>query len=93
MIKPGLVSITFRKLHPETIIALAMENTLAAIEWGGDIHVPHGNIAVARSVAKMTRIRYDIFRTIFPSVLVPDLRLHLKLSILNIHKSTYSLTG
>lgn len=55
MIKPGLVSITFRKLPPETIIALAMENTLAAIEWGGDIHVPHGNIAVARSVAKMTR--------------------------------------
>ena len=55
MLKTGLVSITFRKLKPLEIISLVKESGLAAIEWGGDVHVPHGNIAVARKVADQTR--------------------------------------
>ena len=50
----GLVSITFRKLSPQEIIALVAKAGLNGIEWGGDMHVPHGNIERAREVYKMT---------------------------------------
>ncbi|CAN5383815.1 TIM barrel protein [soil metagenome] len=52
---PGLVSITFRRLTPAEVIALASEAQLSGIEWGGDIHVPHGEIGTAREVARRTR--------------------------------------
>jgi 3-dehydroshikimate dehydratase len=55
MIKTGLVSVTFRKLAPEDIVQLVSEAGLDGIEWGGDIHVPHGNIKQARTVGAMTR--------------------------------------
>lgn len=55
MIQPGLVSITFRKLTPAAIIDLVRQADLAAIEWGGDIHVPHGNLQQAETVGRMTR--------------------------------------
>jgi hypothetical protein len=51
---PGLVSITFRKLTPAQIIDLVAKARLKGIEWGGDIHVPHGDVGVARDVAKQT---------------------------------------
>jgi sugar phosphate isomerase/epimerase len=51
MLIPGLVSITFRSLSPEEIIAAVSENGLSAVEWGGDVHVPHGDTARAREVA------------------------------------------
>lgn len=51
----GLVSITFRKLSCSEIIALVKKTGLQAIEWGGDVHVPHGDLARARETAKMTR--------------------------------------
>ena len=54
MINTGLVSITFRKLSPGEIIALAAKAGLGGIEWGGDIHVPHGNAKLAREVGRMT---------------------------------------
>jgi len=54
MLYTGLVSITFRQLSPREIIALVAQAGLAGIEWGGDIHVPHGNVAVAREVHQMT---------------------------------------
>lgn len=54
MIKTGLVSITFRQLTVEKIIELVSEAGLDGIEWGGDIHVPHGNLQKAREVARMT---------------------------------------
>ena len=54
-ILPGLVSITFRKLPPAEIVALATQAGLAGIEWGGDIHVPHGDLARAREVGQITR--------------------------------------
>ncbi len=54
MIKSGLVSVTFRKLSPEEIIDLVAQAGLDGIEWGGDIHVPHGNVKRAGEVRKMT---------------------------------------
>lgn len=55
MLSKGLVSITFRKLEPIDIVKLVSQAGLRGIEWGGDIHVPHGNIERVREVAKMTR--------------------------------------
>jgi len=52
---PGLVSITFRKLGFAEIIGLVRQAGLSAIEWGGDVHVPHGDLARARAVAVQTR--------------------------------------
>lgn len=54
MIKPGLLSITFRQLSPEQIVELTVEAGLVGIEWGGDIHAPHGDIATAQRVARLT---------------------------------------
>ncbi len=55
MISPGLVSITFRALSPAEIVALVRQAGLRGIEWGGDIHVPHGNVARAREVRALTQ--------------------------------------
>ena len=57
MIKPGLTSVTFRKLPPPEVAKLAYQASLAAIEWGGDIHVPHGDIAAARYARRLTADR------------------------------------
>jgi sugar phosphate isomerase/epimerase len=54
MITPGLVSITFRQLPAEQIVTLAAESGLASIEWGGDVHVPHGDVSRARQVRRIT---------------------------------------
>ena len=53
MFLPGLVSITFRQLSVAEIIALVTQAGLAAVEWGGDIHAPHGDEAQARAIARM----------------------------------------
>ncbi len=50
MIRPGLVSITFRKRSPQEIVDLVRQAGLQGIEWGGDVHVPHGEIATAEEV-------------------------------------------
>ena len=55
MITPGLVSVTFRKLTPVEIIALVRQAELHCLEWGGDIHVPHGDLGRAREVRQQTR--------------------------------------
>jgi 3-dehydroshikimate dehydratase len=54
MIYSGLVSVTFRKLEPKEIVKLVVKAGLTGIEWGGDIHVPHGNIEKAKEVCKLT---------------------------------------
>lgn len=46
-LRTGLVSVSFRKLDVPQIVALAKENGLAAIEWGGDIHVKPGDLPAA----------------------------------------------
>ncbi|MGD1002687.1 MAG: sugar phosphate isomerase/epimerase family protein [Candidatus Brocadiia bacterium] len=55
MVKSGLVSVTFRKLKPREVVDLVAKAKLAGIEWGGDIHVPHGDKARAKEAAKMTK--------------------------------------
>ena len=52
---PGLVSITFRQLTPQQIVELCCKNQLQVIEWGGDVHVPHGDIETATQVGRLTR--------------------------------------
>ena len=55
MMKPGLVSITLRKHSPVEIVDLCVRAGLKGIEWGGDVHVPHGDLRRAREVAAATR--------------------------------------
>lgn len=50
----GLVSISFRSLSAESILHIAKEAGLEAIEWGSDVHVPAGDIAVAERIRKAT---------------------------------------
>lgn len=54
VIKSGLVSITFRQLKPQEVVALVSKAGLQGIEWGGDIHVPHGDVKTAKAVCKLT---------------------------------------
>lgn len=55
MFIPGLVSVTFRQLTPEQIVDLVCRSELEAIEWGGDLHVPHGDTERAAAVRALTR--------------------------------------
>lgn len=50
----GLVSVSFRKLSPREIVELTKRAMLSTIEWGGDIHVPPGDLDRAREVRTMT---------------------------------------
>lgn len=54
MIYSGMLSITFRKLNVQDIVDLTRKAGLQAIEWGGDIHVPPGDVRTAREVKEMT---------------------------------------
>ncbi|MGY5765346.1 sugar phosphate isomerase/epimerase family protein [Brachybacterium sp. DNPG3] len=54
MIRPGLCSVTFRALAVEDVIARAVEAGLECIEWGGDGHVPPGDLAEAERVRALT---------------------------------------
>ena len=52
--KTGLCSVTFRALSIPEITELIRKAGLDSVEWGGDIHVPHGNIAAAQLARKAT---------------------------------------
>jgi 3-dehydroshikimate dehydratase len=54
-ILPGLVSITFRSYSVPEVIDLVHQAGLTGIEWGGDVHVPHGDLACGKCVGEMTR--------------------------------------
>lgn len=54
MIIGGLVSITFRKLSIREVLELLNRSELNAIEWGGDVHIPHGDIPVAKEARVMS---------------------------------------
>ncbi len=56
-VKKGLVSVTFRSMQPMEILDLVSEAGLEAIEWGGDIHVPVGDLVRAAKIGQETRIR------------------------------------
>lgn len=51
----GLVSISFRNLSVMEILELVGRSGLTGIEWGGDVHVPHGDVLLARQVGEETR--------------------------------------
>lgn len=51
---PGLVSVSFRRLPAQEIFRLCETCGLRCIEWGGDIHVPAGDIQRAKEVAAMS---------------------------------------
>lgn len=51
----GLVSITFRAESPRSIIEACRSAGLIAIEWGGDVHVPPGDLETAGTVGAATR--------------------------------------
>ncbi|MCR5694614.1 MAG: sugar phosphate isomerase/epimerase [Clostridia bacterium] len=49
--KTGLVSVTFRRLTRQDIVKLCEKAGLEMIEWGGDVHVPAGDIFAAAEAA------------------------------------------
>ena len=51
----GLLSVTFRSLPFERIIELTSEAELDGIEWGGDVHVPPGELKLAERIGQATR--------------------------------------
>jgi len=55
MLHTGLVSVTFRQLSSVEIIALVRQAGLEGIEWGGDVHVPPGDLAQAARVCRQTQ--------------------------------------
>jgi sugar phosphate isomerase/epimerase len=54
-LRSGLVSVSFRKLSVSEVVASAAAANLRGIEWGGDIHVPHGNLPAAKLAGRITR--------------------------------------
>lgn len=51
---PGLCSVSFRNLPAAEIARRAADAGLGAIEWGGDVHVPAGDLAQAQAVARIS---------------------------------------
>jgi 3-dehydroshikimate dehydratase len=54
LIRTGLCSVTFGQLAVDEIIDVASASGLECIEWGGDVHVPCGELATARRVRART---------------------------------------
>lgn len=54
-LRTGLVSVTFRSMHPLEIIDECIAADLETIEWGGDAHVPPGDLVNADAVGRTTR--------------------------------------
>ena len=50
--KTGLVSISFRGKTIKELIKATKESGLEYIEWGGDVHIPMGNVKLARQVRR-----------------------------------------
>jgi sugar phosphate isomerase/epimerase len=48
---PGLCSVTLREHPPAEVVDLARSAGLGAVEWGADVHVLPGDLAVAADVA------------------------------------------
>jgi hypothetical protein len=53
-VRAGLLSVTLRGLTPERVAAVAVRAGLTEVEWGGDIHVPHGDLSAAARVAALS---------------------------------------
>lgn len=55
-VRTGLVSVTFRQLPADEVAEVAAKAGLAAIEWGGDVHVPLGNLVAAQRVKALSEV-------------------------------------
>ena len=55
MIRPGMVSVTFRGATVEQVIAHTVAAGLEGIEWGGDVHCPPGDARLAADIGRRTR--------------------------------------
>lgn len=55
MFNIGLVSVTFRQLSPEEIIALMKENDIFVVEWGSDVHAPQNDIKKLEQIAELQK--------------------------------------
>lgn len=55
----GLVSISFRKHSPSEILQATANAGLQLIEWGGDVHLPHGDLAAADAIRAQSA-RYGV---------------------------------
>ncbi|MFS0911811.1 sugar phosphate isomerase/epimerase family protein [Microbacterium sp. 179-I 3D2 NHS] len=53
-IRAGLCSVSLRMLDAEHVAELAARAGLHTIEWGGDVHVPPGDLERAAKVARLT---------------------------------------
>jgi len=51
-IKCGMVSVTFRNYKLDEVITAVVRAGLEGIEWGGDIHIPHGDVKKAVYVSE-----------------------------------------
>ncbi|RKT55864.1 sugar phosphate isomerase/epimerase family protein [Saccharothrix australiensis] len=57
MITAGLASVTFRDAPVEQVVGLAADAGLGVVEWGGDRHVPPGDLAGAARAARLCHDR------------------------------------
>ncbi|ONI75211.1 xylose isomerase [Actinosynnema sp. ALI-1.44] len=53
MIEVGLASVTLRHKSAADVAAIAADAGLGVVEWGGDIHVPAGDLAAAAQARKL----------------------------------------
>ncbi|MEO6469084.1 MAG: TIM barrel protein [Acidimicrobiia bacterium] len=74
-IRPGLCSVTLRAETVDAVARLAAECGMRGIEWGGDVHVPPGNLAAAVQ-ARAASVAADLVVASYGSYLfagsVPD---------------------
>lgn len=54
MFTTGMTSVTFRHLPVSAIARLAEQGGLQGIEWGGDVHLPPGDLEAARQARALT---------------------------------------
>ena len=52
--RAGLCTVSFRALSPAEVVACAAGAGVQALEWGGDVHVPHGDLAAADRAAALS---------------------------------------
>lgn len=53
-LRPGLCTVSFRQLDRSAVVAVAAAAGLDALEWGGDVHVPHGDVAAAADARRLS---------------------------------------
>ncbi len=52
---PGLVSVSFRRETPETIVRAMVEAELFTVEWGSDVHAPPSDETVLKKIASLQK--------------------------------------